>query len=279
MCLSKKLSKWGSDREDSFVGGNFSGKVCWIDGVWFVVFVLLVLIIIFFVFRTMAFCMTKDLYQIFRKAQRSQKVELAWTLRLRDTYFFEIERTFIGKERSVRVSGERTAVCHTHVWSPGFHSPPSDHDLACSIYNYFRGEQINMVLDDFGLWVFEPNQGLIDSIIESDPDIREKIGTLEENKQQFIVSNDTAQAVQLAGRRVKIQNVKLSQKPEDLNLIREVYQGQIPLEYSPITMAQYIENVHNLLAPGIGFHFQFFEDEPGRDWEAFLIFSLNQSLL
>jgi len=83
---------------------------------------------------------------------------------------FEISK---GDSVNVTIPYSSVVSIHTHpqFLYDSFYKPPSHTDYIQSIYDAFKKNPVNIVVEENGMWIYYPNKDLIDEIIKIQPDI------------------------------------------------------------------------------------------------------------
>lgn len=88
---------------------------------------------------------------------------------------FEISK---GNSGYVTIPYDTVVAIHTH---PSYlykseYKPPTHTDYVQSIYDAFKTNPINIIIENNGMWIYSPNRDLIEEIIKVQPDIVNVIG-------------------------------------------------------------------------------------------------------
>ena len=155
---------------------------------------------------------------------------------------------------------------HTHprsLYANSLHQPPSNLDYAENIYAHFGGQQVDIVVEKNGVWIYEPAEGLVREVLNVQPDINEILpGPLKEGVKMasFEPNEDFVNFLDVLTHNSNHTGMELAFTGE---LIREHFGEAPPPGFQNIDVQTYIGKMKDLLTDGMGFEVKFIAwDEP-----------------
>lgn len=88
---------------------------------------------------------------------------------------FEITR---GNESNISIPYNNVVIIHTHpgvLYKTFEYHPPTQGDYSQACFDYFRGNQMGIVVEKAGIWFYTPNENLIKEIEKIQPEDRKSV--------------------------------------------------------------------------------------------------------
>lgn len=199
-----------------------------------------------------------DLINVFRQARSYH--ETGWGLELDADRNLVIVETTYGDEDETDLPVNTFGVCHTHpIQDTNIIKPPSPTDLVNCVWSWLCGQRISLVCDDIGIWIYGPNQGLVEYMHSIVPSLDACVSRADTNY-TFHVNDAFMRMIDVIKNNTTLITLALtlSYDPERLSNIMLAY-GEIPPDLYPIDLNVYRARMERCVRhnQSIGFHITF----------------------